>query len=190
MPRDSMECGGTGYPCESVKTNGWGSWSGTVRGEGWVENGKRGTHQWQKSEEMMKNVSSSRQYFSSTRLMAVVSRPSCPTIRGTSLRLSRLKRESQSASSPSEAWGARCANSLCKDVSDVRQVHLQRVLVFVYVWRDSLEDTSGFELVEYCTRIGVNDMVFALWGWDQVRRNGVCAASANTRQRIRRRVVG
>ena len=124
----------------------------------------------------MKNVSSSRQYFSSTRLMAVVSCPSCPTIRGTSLRLSRLKRETQSASTPSGAWGARCANSLCKDVSDVRQVHLQRVLVFVYMRRDSLKDTSGFELVEYCTRIGVNDMVFALWGWeeDRTRRIGRC----------------
>ena len=144
-----------------------------MRGEGWVENGKRGTHQWQKSEEMMKKVSSSRQYFSSTRLMAVVSRPSCPTIRGTSLRLSRLKREPQSASTPSGARGARCANSLCKDVSDVRQVHLQRVLVFVYVWRDSLEDTSGFELVEYCTRIGVNDMVLALWGLEEDRTSRI-----------------
>lgn len=77
------------------------------------------TDQWQKSEEIMKKVSDSCQY--GAKASATLASEGCPTMRGISRTSSRL---------PFSA--IELDDQPSKDMTDVGQVHLQRVLLFVY----------------------------------------------------------
>lgn len=99
-------------------------------------------HQWQKSEEMMKNVSGSFQYFSRIPLMGPVLFAE-PTMRGTSLTSSRLRVSSEAPPSGWNSWPF-------EDMPDVRQVHLQRVFLFVHPRPDLAERPCPLELFQRC----------------------------------------